>query len=158
MSRGREAREAAILQESRAMDQSHKRPEEACGLVRIPRKKTGGPGTPIAPHLFSRPWLRHGVLAVVIARIIPFINPDVVSYAAGLTGMRWRLFMPSIAVGSLPSTILYSYLGSRGITIVGWLLMPLEGLGVVAFLGAALYRMKGGALAVAAATPPEESH
>jgi len=81
---------------------------------------------------------RHGVMAVLVARLIPFVNPDVLSYAAGLTNMRWRLFLLSIAVGSLPSTALYSYLGSRGITSVGWLLIPLVVLGL-ATLGAAVW-------------------
>jgi uncharacterized membrane protein YdjX (TVP38/TMEM64 family) len=81
---------------------------------------------------------RHGILAVLVARLIPFINPDVVSYAAGLTVMRWRLFILSIGAGAVPSTILYSYLGSRGVTQVGWLLIPLVVLGLLALGGALL--------------------
>jgi uncharacterized membrane protein YdjX (TVP38/TMEM64 family) len=83
----------------------------------------------------DRFFLRNGVLAVLIARMIPFINPDVLSYAAGFTPMRWRLFLLSIAVGSVPSTALYSYLGSRGVTSVGWLLIPLVLLGVLTLAG-----------------------
>jgi uncharacterized membrane protein YdjX (TVP38/TMEM64 family) len=83
---------------------------------------------------------RHGVLAVLVARLIPFVNPDVLSYAAGLTVMRWPLFVASIAVGSLPSTLLYSWLGSRGITQVGWLLAPLVALGLLTLGGALLTR------------------
>jgi uncharacterized membrane protein YdjX (TVP38/TMEM64 family) len=86
----------------------------------------------------DRFFVRHGVLAVLVARLIPFVNPDVVSYAAGLTNMRWRLFMLSIALGSLPSTALYSYLGARGVTQVGWLLIPLVVLGLLAMAGAFL--------------------
>jgi uncharacterized membrane protein YdjX (TVP38/TMEM64 family) len=85
--------------------------------------------------------VRHGVAAVVIGRLIPFINPDVLSYAAGLTAMRWPLFMASIGVGSVPSVALYSYLGSRGVTSIGWLLIPLIGLGLIAF-GAAILRSR----------------
>jgi uncharacterized membrane protein YdjX (TVP38/TMEM64 family) len=79
---------------------------------------------------------RHGVAAVLIGRLIPFINPDVLSYAAGLTAMRWSLFIASIGVGSLPSVALYSYLGSRGVTSIGGLLIPLVALGLLAFGGA----------------------
>jgi uncharacterized membrane protein YdjX (TVP38/TMEM64 family) len=86
----------------------------------------------------DRFFARHGVLAVLVARLIPFMNPDVVSYAAGLTNMRWRLFMLSIALGSLPSTLLYSWLGARGVTQVGWLLIPLVVLGLAAMAGAVL--------------------
>jgi uncharacterized membrane protein YdjX (TVP38/TMEM64 family) len=88
----------------------------------------------------DRFFLRHGVAAVLVARLIPFVNPDVLSYAAGLTPMRWRWFMASIAVGSLPSTALYSYLGSRGVTQVGWLLVPLVALGLATLAGALLRR------------------
>jgi uncharacterized membrane protein YdjX (TVP38/TMEM64 family) len=101
----------------------------------------------------DRFFIRHGVLAVLIARLIPFVNPDVLSYAAGLTSMRWRLFMLSIAVGSWPSTILYSYLGSRGITTVGWLLIPLVVLGLLT-LGGALLRGPKRTAATAPATEP----
>jgi uncharacterized membrane protein YdjX (TVP38/TMEM64 family) len=85
-------------------------------------------------------FARNGAAAVLVARLIPFINPDVLSYGAGLTAMRWRLFMASIAVGSLPSTALYTYLGSRGVTSVGWLLVPLVVLGLATLAGAVLRR------------------
>lgn len=81
-------------------------------------------------------FVRRGVHAVVIARVLPFINPDVVSYVAGLTKMRWPLFIGSVAVGSMPSTVLYSYLGSRGAASVGLLFLPLLFIGIVAFLAA----------------------
>lgn len=86
-------------------------------------------------------FARHGVLAVLVARLIPFVNPDVISYAAGLTAMRVQPFLLSIAVGSLPSTAVYSYLGSRGVTSVGWLLVPLVVLGLLT-LGAAMLRRR----------------
>lgn len=86
---------------------------------------------------------RRGRQAVLIARLIPFINPDVISYAAGLTPMRWRRFLVSIGAGSLPSTALYCYLGARGETAVGWLLIPLVGLGLLTFAGAALREWQG---------------
>jgi uncharacterized membrane protein YdjX (TVP38/TMEM64 family) len=84
---------------------------------------------------------RHGVYAVVIARLIPFMNPDVVSYAAGLTPLRWRVFILSIALASLPSSVVYSYLGARGVTSLGWLLVPLVGLGLVT-LALAVWRAR----------------
>jgi uncharacterized membrane protein YdjX (TVP38/TMEM64 family) len=80
---------------------------------------------------------RHGVAAVLVVRLIPFINPDVISYAAGLTAMRWRPFLLAIGAGSIPSTLLYSYLGARGVTSVGWLLVPLVVLGLGALVAAA---------------------
>ena len=103
-------------------------------------------GRPVVERLATRRALeatdgffaRHGAYAVVIARLIPFINPDVISYAAGLTALRWRVFLISVAVGSIPSTLLYSYLGALGVTSVGWLLIPLVGLGLLTFAMALL--------------------
>jgi uncharacterized membrane protein YdjX (TVP38/TMEM64 family) len=106
-------------------------------------------GRPVVERLATRRALeatdvffaRHGLYAVVIARLIPFINPDVISYAAGLTSLRWRVFLISIALGSIPSTLLYSYLGALGVTAVGWLLIPLVGLGLLT-LAMALLRSR----------------
>jgi uncharacterized membrane protein YdjX (TVP38/TMEM64 family) len=119
-------------------------------------------GRPVVERLVPRSaldstdrfFLTNGVLAVLVARLIPFINPDVVSYAAGLTVMRWRHFMVSIAAGSLPSVAIYSYLGSRGITNIGWLLAPLVILGILAFVIAALQRSREGELTVEPAPVP----
>jgi len=83
---------------------------------------------------------RNGIMAVVVGRLIPFINPDVLSYAAGLTAMSLRPFMLGIGAGAIPSTILYSYLGSRGVTSVGWLLIPLVVLGLITLVGALMHR------------------
>ncbi|MEF9951273.1 MAG: TVP38/TMEM64 family protein [Clostridium sp.] len=53
----------------------------------------------------------YGTYAVLIARLLPFISFDIVSYAAGLTGMRfWRFFIAT-GIGQLPATIIYSYIG-----------------------------------------------
>jgi uncharacterized membrane protein YdjX (TVP38/TMEM64 family) len=107
-------------------------------------------GRPAVEHFVPRAalsstdafFLRVGVFAVVLARVVPFINPDVVSYAAGLTPMRLRLFIASTAAGSIPSTVLYSYLGSRGATSIGWLFLPLIILGLLAFGAAVLHHYR----------------
>jgi uncharacterized membrane protein YdjX (TVP38/TMEM64 family) len=56
---------------------------------------------------------RWGVYAVLAARLIPIVSFDVVSYAAGLTRMRFWGFMLATTVGMAPATFLYSYLGER---------------------------------------------
>jgi uncharacterized membrane protein YdjX (TVP38/TMEM64 family) len=110
-----------------------------------------------ALETMDRFFSRHGVLAVVVARVVPFFNPDVVSYAAGLTPMRWRLFMLSIGIGALPSTALYSFLGGRGITTVGWLFGPLMALGVLTFALALLHRYRENVLPQPAPSPRHSS-
>jgi len=81
-----------------------------------------------------------GFRSLLVVRMIPFVNPDVLSYAAGLTNVGWRSFLVSMAIGAVPSTALYSYLGARGVTQVGWLMLPLIGLGLLTLAGSFLVR------------------
>nr|WP_138205626.1 TVP38/TMEM64 family protein [Haloimpatiens lingqiaonensis] len=54
---------------------------------------------------------RYGKFAILIARLLPFISFDVVSYAAGLTSMGFWSFFWATGIGQLPATIVYSYVG-----------------------------------------------
>ena len=54
---------------------------------------------------------KHGVYAILIARLLPFISFDIVSYAAGLTRMSLRSFLVATGLGQLPATLIYSYAG-----------------------------------------------
>jgi uncharacterized membrane protein YdjX (TVP38/TMEM64 family) len=56
---------------------------------------------------------RYGAHAVLIARLIPLISFDIVSYAAGLTSMRLVPFLVATGVGQLPATVVYSLLGQN---------------------------------------------
>ena len=78
-------------------------------------------GRPVVAKLVSEPALasadcffeRYGKHAVFIARLIPLVSFDVISYGAGLTGMRFLGFWIATGIGQLPATILYSYLGAQ---------------------------------------------
>lgn len=54
---------------------------------------------------------QYGNYAILIARLLPFISFDIVSYAAGLTSMRFWPFFIATGIGQLPATIIYSYIG-----------------------------------------------
>jgi len=54
---------------------------------------------------------RYGKWAVLIARLLPFVSFDIVSYAAGLTGMGFWEFFWATGLGQLPATLVYSYVG-----------------------------------------------
>jgi uncharacterized membrane protein YdjX (TVP38/TMEM64 family) len=54
---------------------------------------------------------KHGKLSILIARLLPFISFDIVSYAAGLTSMSFGSFFLATGIGQLPATIVYSYVG-----------------------------------------------
>jgi len=54
---------------------------------------------------------RYGGNAILIARLLPFMPFDIVSYGAGLTSMRFWPFFIATGIGQLPATIIYSYAG-----------------------------------------------
>jgi uncharacterized membrane protein YdjX (TVP38/TMEM64 family) len=56
---------------------------------------------------------RYGNRAVLIARLLPFVSFDIISYGAGLTPMKFGRFLLATGIGQLPATLLYSYLGQN---------------------------------------------
>lgn len=88
---------------------------------------------------------RHGAYAIVIARLLPFISFDVVSYAAGLTSMRLSSFLIATGVGQLPATLVYSYAGemlSGGAKTVVYGLLILFSVSILVYLIKRVYRGK----------------
>ncbi|WP_159236314.1 TVP38/TMEM64 family protein [Raoultella terrigena] len=55
---------------------------------------------------------RYGRHTVLVCRLLPFVPFDPISYAAGLTSIRFRQFAIATGVGQLPATIVYSWAGS----------------------------------------------
>jgi uncharacterized membrane protein YdjX (TVP38/TMEM64 family) len=79
-------------------------------LGRVPVEVlVGKTGLQSADRWFAR-W---GMYAVFVGRLVPGIAFDVISYAAGLTRMRFRNFILATTLGIFPQTFLYSYLGRR---------------------------------------------
>lgn len=76
-------------------------------------------GRRFVEKLTSRPALEgidrffkhYGQYAILIARLLPFVSFDIVSYAAGLTSINFRSFLWATGLGQLPATIIYSYAG-----------------------------------------------
>ena len=60
----------------------------------------------------DRFFTENGAKSVFIARLLPFVPFDPISYAAGLTGMGLVPFLLATGLGQLPATIVYSYAGS----------------------------------------------
>ncbi len=56
-------------------------------------------------------FTKYGKQSILIARLLPFMSFDLVSYAAGLTGMGFWGFFIATGIGQLPATIVYSYVG-----------------------------------------------
>ena len=89
-------------------------------LGRVPVEVlVGRTGLQSADRWFAR-W---GLYAVFVGRLIPGVAFDVISYAAGLTRMRFRSFLIATALGIFPQTFLYSYLGRQAPEYVGLFLV-----------------------------------
>ena len=56
---------------------------------------------------------RYGKHSVLIARLLPVVPFDIISYAAGLTNMGFWAFFWTTGLGQLPATIVYSWLGEN---------------------------------------------
>ena len=54
---------------------------------------------------------KYGNRTILVCRLLPFVSFDFVSYAAGLTNMRFWSFFIATGIGQLPATIVYSYVG-----------------------------------------------
>ena len=65
---------------------------------------------------------KYGRYTVLIARLVPFISFDVVSYAAGVTRIRFLHFWIATGIGQTPATLVYSYLGESTSSHIRWIL------------------------------------
>jgi uncharacterized membrane protein YdjX (TVP38/TMEM64 family) len=107
-------------------------------LGRVPVEVlVGKTGLQSADRWFAR-W---GMHAVFFARLVPGIGFDVISYAAGLTRMRFRNFLFATALGIFPQTLLYSFLGRQAPEYVALFLMT-SGLVVAGVVVVAVQRRR----------------
>ncbi|UFT98631.1 TVP38/TMEM64 family protein [Radiobacillus kanasensis] len=65
-------------------------------------------------HFFQK----YGSYSILIARLVPIVSFDLVSYAAGITPITFRNFFWATGLGQLPATLLYSYLGETATGLV----------------------------------------
>jgi uncharacterized membrane protein YdjX (TVP38/TMEM64 family) len=59
-------------------------------------------------HLVHR-----GFIYVFFVRMLPFIPFDLISYAAGISRIRFRDFITASTFGIIPEVLIYNYIGSR---------------------------------------------
>ncbi len=87
----------------------------------------------------DRWFARYGVYAVLVARLVPIVSFDVISYAAGLTRMGFWGFLSATVLGMLPATFIYSYLGEQAPQYV-WVLLLAFGVVIAVAVIVALVR------------------
>lgn len=88
---------------------------------------------------------RYGKWAVLIARLLPFVSFDIVSYAAGLTGMGFWEFFWATGLGQLPATIIYSYVGDMlvgSVRTFAFALMILFALSITVFVARQIWQQR----------------
>lgn len=99
-------------------------------------------GRPVVEKLVSKTaveWTdqffeRYGKHSILLARLLPIVSFDLVSYGAGLTSMRFWGFWLATGIGQAPATILYSYLGqtaSGSVKILFWVFVVVICLGII---------------------------
>ena len=104
-------------------------------------------GRDVAIKLTSRKGLqqidkffsKYGKQGILIARLLPFMSFDIVSYAAGLTGMSFWAFFVATGIGQLPATIVYSYVGGM---LTGGAKLLVSGLLILFALTILIFLMK----------------
>ncbi len=57
---------------------------------------------------------RHGIIAVLVARLIPVVPFTAVNYGSGLTAISFRAYLLATAVGIVPGTVAYVSVGAYG--------------------------------------------
>jgi uncharacterized membrane protein YdjX (TVP38/TMEM64 family) len=76
----------------------------------------------------------HGAVLVFVLRLIPLVSFDAISYAAGLSGIRFGGFLLATALGMAPGTFAFVYLGGSGGGPWTWVvLLALAALAVLAY-------------------------
>ena len=59
-------------------------------------------------------WIeRWGLWAIIVGRAVPLIMFDPVSYAAGLSKIKWKPYTLATFIGSIPRAIFFAYFGSE---------------------------------------------
>lgn len=97
--------------------------------------------------------LRHGTLAVLVARLIPVVPFTAVNYGSGLTAVRFGPYLLATGVGILPGTVAYVAVGAYGAEPGGWQFLSAAGALLALSVGGAwwAYRRRSADRARAAA-------
>jgi uncharacterized membrane protein YdjX (TVP38/TMEM64 family) len=84
---------------------------------------------------FHRAMDADGFTFLFVMRLTPVFPFNIVSYAVAVTGLRWRVYLLATALGMLPTTAVYSYVGAAaGEASLGKLAVALTLLALVSIL------------------------
>lgn len=100
----------------------------------------------IDEHGVVEHWLdRWGARALLVVRMVPGMPSDFVSYLMGLTNMPVRRYLIVSAIGYIPQSLAYAWLGDYATDWFWWII--LAGFGISSLIGLAvwIYRKHQGA-------------
>ena len=83
----------------------------------------------------------NGPMIIFFARLLPFISFDIISYAAGLTKISFSKFIIATAIGMLPATVVYVWLGEQVIKNLDKANQGFMILGLIIFLVWLIYKI-----------------
>ncbi len=71
-----------------------------------------------------------GAYVIFLTRLIPILSFDIVSYAAGLTRLRWKSFVIATGIGMIPTNVIFILFAAEALTQdqTGLIVMSVVGL------------------------------
>lgn len=81
--------------------------------------------------------------ALMISRALPIVSFDVVSYAAGVSGLNVRVYAVATLIGMIPSTALLATLGARFV-VDPWVALAASAVAAAGLLALPLLARRGG--------------
>jgi len=64
-------------------------------------------------EFIKRAGEKNGFYVILLSRLLPFVSFDLISYMAGLSGIRPGAFIFGTVIGMLPATIIYTLFGNE---------------------------------------------
>lgn len=86
---------------------------------------------------------RHGLVTVLLLRLVPVVPFTAINYTAGLTRLRRRDYLLGTAVGIVPGTVAYVALGSYGTSPLSWPFVTAAGALAALAVGGAVVARRG---------------
>ncbi len=67
-------------------------------------------------------WIeKWGIWAIIAGRAVPVVMFDPISYAAGISDIKWKPYTLATFIGSIPRSAFYSWLGAQAIVAPEWI-------------------------------------
>lgn len=96
---------------------------------------------------------RHGVLAVLVVRLIPVVPFTAINYGSGLTAVGFPAYLLATGLGIVPGTVAYVAVGAYGTDPGGWQFLVAAGALLVLSVGGAVLARRSRRTARADADP-----